>query len=295
MKRTFDEFSAAELQMFRGASKGVWPEIEQALQNGADINARLVNSNLTALRRAIFYKHWVVAYKLVKSPGIDVTEKDSNDDETLLSHVFKRISSSSGQGVMLLVHELVKAGVDPHKHNMLAIAAKRDLFVFVEYFLQWDEIGRFARFDKSEVTAALVAACDRSDDKEISSKMVSLLLKHGGDARALDKNGDPLLHRAVLPNQCFGGADEVLIQAGVDVNRANETTGQTALHYVAMFWNEKQNPEWAEDVTDMLLRMNASLTTKDMNGKTPVEIARENKSWAVLARMLKESDGVYIL
>ena len=67
-----------------------------------------------------------------------------------------------------------------------------------------------------------------------------------------------------------------LLQRKADVNKRDPDDGQTALHWSAMLNNT--------DAIRLLLGKGASTTIKDKKGRTPIDVAREEKSQEAVPR-----------
>ena len=102
---------------------------------------------------------------------------------------------------------------------------------------------------------ALHPAAHRPDNKVARLK---LLLAHGGDPSARDKEGQTPLHNAI-----YGKAALALLEAGADPN-AMDNSGQTPLTLMAM--------EGAASAVRALLAHGADVNVRDPEGKTPLHL-----------------------
>ena len=94
------------------------------------------------------------------------------------------------------------------------------------------------------------------------------MLDGGVPIDSFDETGWTALQSAAVKNH----TDVIyeLLQRGADVNKRNRYDGGTALHYSAM--NNRT------DAIQLLLENGASTTIKDMKGRTPIDLAREENS-----------------
>ncbi len=96
-------------------------------------------------------------------------------------------------------------------------------------------------------------------------EIIRLLIQHGAQIDALDKNSDPPLNIAVR-----GGREDfcrLLIENGVDVNTVNR--GYAPLHWAARFgyWQAAK----------ALILGGANINVKTLKGETPLSLAKERK------------------
>jgi ankyrin repeat protein len=92
--------------------------------------------------------------------------------------------------------------------------------------------------------------------------MIDLLVRHGANADAPDRDG----HTPLMEAAFFSRADlvEQLIQCGVDVNHAAKN-GWTALHWSACIDDSRS--------VTILLSAGADPGLRDDDGKTPLDVA----------------------
>jgi len=110
----------------------------------------------------------------------------------------------------------------------------------------------------SEGDTALAAAVKLSKED-----LVPLLIDKGSSLNVRDKEGFSLAHDAVMSPEIL----KILIDKKVNVNIKNNLM-QTPLH-LATLYNKL-------DSVMLLLKAGAVLNIKDLNGKTPLDIAKEN-------------------
>lgn len=98
--------------------------------------------------------------------------------------------------------------------------------------------------------------------------IVSLLLDHGADVNAVDKNGSSaLMHSA--QNCDDGGVPALLLRYGAKVNLVDQDR-DTALHVASFYGNEH--------LVQMLVAAGADPAFKTSRGETPLTIARDREA-----------------
>ncbi len=121
-------------------------------------------------------------------------------------------------------------------------------------------------------------------------EVTRLLLVAGSDIRARDDIGSTALDEAILG--LFVDGTELLINAGADIEATNEW-GRTPLHIACSMYSTMREDWLAEAwmILEMLLQTKPNLETKDGEGSTALDIAREHGSLDLIA-LLKSAGAV---
>ena len=98
------------------------------------------------------------------------------------------------------------------------------------------------------------------------------LLDAGVPVDSVDGDGDTALRSAAYENRIY--VTRVLLKRGADVDKRSGDDHETALHIAAMFNNT--------DVIELLLKHGASTKIEDRFGNTPMDLAREQNSEALM-------------
>lgn len=112
-----------------------------------------------------------------------------------------------------------------------------------------------------------------------------LLLAHGADVNARNKQGRTPLHVAV-PKKTLAA---VLLAKGADVN-AKDSTGMTPLHCCT----DRRRHPWNKPFAELLLSNNADVEVKDNHGKTPLHLAAERGNAAVVDVLITHGASVNV-
>lgn len=140
-------------------------------------------------------------------------------------------------------------------------------------------------------------------------RVVELLIDHGanlkrrityhgmGTGQWIVEGEATALHYAVDAGNL--GSVKLLIDAGLDPNAADQE-GQTPLHIAIRSatvdrrsWGGKKAKSYAE-IIRLLLENDASIEFRDRKGRTPIELAKEEKSFRIIKRLLnKKQDELY--
>jgi transcription elongation factor Elf1 len=113
--------------------------------------------------------------------------------------------------------------------------------------------------------------------------VAKLLIQHGANVNATDKNGETPLHSAAFTN-FDGHAIRLLIASGANVN-AKDHFGRTPLFVAASCTNT--------EVVEQLLDSGADISIKDKNGKTVLHVAAaETVSTEILQLLIRKGADV---
>ena len=107
-------------------------------------------------------------------------------------------------------------------------------------------------------TSPLHVALTTSNNQEIAK----VLIGHGADPNALDKDRQTPLHYAAMNGQ--REIAELLTEQGADPN-VSDRDGQTPLHYAATFGYK--------EMVQLLIESGADLNAADRGGRTPLDFA----------------------
>jgi len=254
--------------------------IEQALKNGANINAR--NELMrTAFHDAVNNQRWEVASRLLEVPGIDCDAVDFMGATPLMD--------SCENGNLAMVKQLVERGAKPdrqndHGHTALSRAGCNGHTGVVEYLLKRGCNPNIA--DKWGHTN-LHKACMRTDKDGI----VELLLAYGANPHARKpyierehwhpgdfvQDSPTVLHCAA--SRGSRRAVRLLLDRGVRLDKRNHR-GETVLHIAAnRLWlsggRNKEGRRACEviqcEIIQELIEGGANMLLRDNNDRTPYD------------------------
>jgi len=153
----------------------------------------------------------------------------------------------------------------------------------------------------SIVAAVLLVGCGKPQEvKDIQLRMAAKMgniegvkkaIADGANVNARDNSGNALNWATANPGSppnfasSLGGHKgivELLIAKGVDVNVKDDDDGRTPL-YDAAIWDRK-------DIVKLLFDAGADVNAKDNDGKTPLDLAIENKQTET-ADLLRKHGG----
>lgn len=115
---------------------------------------------------------------------------------------------------------------------------------------------------------------------------VEALLKAGADVAIKDRHGWSALHYAVVDAR-NGSLIEQLVQAGLDVNDASKSSGETA------FLMASKTYPASKAVMKALLKCHANANQADSQGNTPLSIAVEYNDFLRVRFLVDECGAVY--
>jgi ankyrin repeat protein/beta-lactamase regulating signal transducer with metallopeptidase domain len=232
---------------------------ELLIAKGADVNARTTDKGWTPLVCAVNERHAELV-KLLLDEGADSAGK--TDDGCAFLH------QASRAGYLGIVKRLIAMGAEVNATYNKGRCALGDAALnghkdVVELLLAK---GVDVNLQEAGRGTALHAAARTG-----RTAIVDLLIAHGADVNLSAQNGTPL-HRAVSctpqvdENTCAEIVDK-LIDAGADVNAKEPRPGDTPLHIAA----RKRHLQAAA----RLIRAGADPGAKNKDGKTPIDLARE--------------------
>ena len=212
--------------------------VEEAIMNGANVNAKNKYGK-TALMEAARNKHADVAELLLKH-GADVNAKDNNGSTALM---WAADSGTTYVAELLLKHGADVNAKDNNGSTALMWAADSGTTYVAELLLKYgadvnakDNDGKtvlmWAMWTGLNVRAygvdIVLKTCMLLPTIFSPIELVELLLKHGADVNAQDKDGDTALMDAALIGRT--NFAELLLKHGADVNAKNYR-GLTALDH----------------------------------------------------------------
>ena len=308
------------------ASKNAYEAAEVLLRQGADVNAKN-EYGWTPLHRAAEENASATAEVLLKH-GADVHAKHPYDDDTPLHRAAEENASATAEvllkqgadvnaeddwnmtplhraaraGASATAEVLLKHGADVHaKHraNSQGFPHGADVNTSVRVYFGDTALHKAAQRGGSataelllkhgaDVNAknrdGLTPLHDAAWKKAFST--AELLLRHGADVHAKDANGWTPLHWAA--QTALGGADLPLLtlsllKQGAAVD-ARDKHGWTPLHVTAWFD--------AFSTTEVLLKQGAAVDARDKYGWTPLHVAAKYDASATAEVLLKQGANV---
>ncbi len=298
-------------------------KVQEAITNGADVNARNNYDGLTALMWAARHGHADVVEVLMKH-GADVNAKN-NDGWTALMH--SALNDEAEAAEVLLAHGANVNVKDNNGTTALMSAAQEGKTEVVEALLKH---GADVNVKNNNGKTALMFA-EEGRHREI----ISLIRSHGAKKSKPEppvQVTEPVHKEQPVPKPkpllmsnydfialCKSGDAvkvEEAITNGADVNAKNNE-GKTALMWAAMFGhadvaeillkhganvNAKDNDGWTAlmkaakyghaDVAEVLLKHGADVNANNNNGKTALMFAAENGHADVAEVLLKHGADV---
>lgn len=257
----------------------------------ANVNQKDPTHKWSPLQWAIVYNQKVDVMRLLIEHGADVNEKDSDGCTPLISAV--KINKVEDK-VWLLLKEGAKPDL-PDRNNWTALLHAVDGY---HHDNNYKNIIWLLISHKANVCIHNNKAFDLAMEHHNHS-LAWLLLEHGADSNAADDKGMTPLHRA-------SGSDDVdsvknvrfLLQVGADASRQDKTWSRTPLHIavqksldkvVVHLASQTEHLEIADSdghtalmlavlypsmsIVRILLKNNASCTTRDSNGMTAIQHA----------------------
>jgi ankyrin repeat protein len=245
----------ADTKLHAAAAEGNEETVKLLLSKGANVNAPGLHDD-TPLHRAVM-RHLPIV-KLLVSSGADVNAINDKGRTPLhlIATMFPLDANVENQQIET-IKILLEAGADIEAKDY---SGKTPLCAAAEDLYRRESIdillGYGAKFENmNDVGLQLMVIPDSYGDKELKAWFD----KHVPDVNQKDKQGIPLLHKAVI-----GGRVKVvreLLSRGADVNATN-LEKQTALHLAV------RDP-WPE-VINLLIQYKADVNARDERGKTPL-------------------------
>lgn len=212
--------TSADADLSTAASQGNLEAVEEALRNGAFVEARLGPFEETPLSLASLYGHLSVVRALLDA-GADVNAEDR------VGHTPLFLASQEGHLETVVV--LLEAGADVsiatgNGATPLAVASERGRADVVDALLaKWADPNRSNNFGVTPLHKACVSIGSGSE------AIVAALLDAGADLEAREEVGrTPLMWAARFGNV---GALEVLLGKGAD-RQATDNVGKTAVDWI---------------------------------------------------------------
>ena len=275
--------------------------VSKLLKLGANVNIRNSKGS-TAVFEAIIYQHPAVLEILLTTktyPSLQVNMVNDNNYghtpltlsaafgyEGAVSHLLDQkdihVNARTSQGYSALALAAFKGHVaivnmllsckdvdidssNEQKRTPLILAAEQGHEQVVAVLL---EHNAQANWEDCEGNTAVTLAIINGHEL-----VVQAILDHGIDLNKLDRSGYTLLHRAcVSENPCIETV-RLLIAKGASVN-AGSCRQQTPLHDACRVGNFK--------IVQELLDSNADISLKDLFGRTPYLVARQNGEQKIL-------------
>lgn len=225
------------------------------LSKGADVNAKGTNDN-TPLHHAV--KRHLHMVELLVSNGADVNAKNNRGETPLhiIAGLYPQKTWTKNHRIEVM-KILLEAGADLEAKNR---SGKTPLSVAAESPYSKESVEVLSKYganfeNMNNIGLKLIAIPTSYGDKELKDWFD----KNVPDVNQKDKQGIPLLHRAVL-----GGREKIikeLLSRGANVN-AVDKQAKTALHLAVC--------EPQPDIVDLLIKYKADVNARDNNGKTPL-------------------------
>ncbi|PYS20266.1 MAG: hypothetical protein DMG11_29960 [Acidobacteria bacterium] len=245
------------------ARQGAIETAQVLIAAGANVNEIEPQYGFTAMQTAIFNGHYDFAAFLLDK-GADV-----NDGSLYIATEMRNLATYSNRpnppeidrtmNSLDMVKLLLARGADPNKVYDKTIPPRQ------------------AQGNINVVPGATALhRATRSTDLAV----IRLLMEKGGNASLATKDASTLLMMASGLGAPRGGDEEVtdaadradpldavkmFVAAGANVNAAQETSGNTALHFAALRGSDR--------IVEYLVSHGAKLDVKNKQGKTPLEVA----------------------
>jgi len=241
-------------QLLQSAQAGNLYALEEALRNGAQINAG--GHGGRALILSISYKHWAYVDRLLAVPGIDIAAM--ND--------FGRIAflTACREGNLSLVQRLVSLGIDPQpQRNHEGETGLHKACYYCHYNIVWFllVVCKCDPMEGNDFWTALHAACSRPEN---NVAIVTLLLEHGAKISSRTVHNDTPLRFAVKDGGNLSTI-RLLLHRGACIDD-KDNAGGTALH-----WAVGHVQPSIGVMQELLSRRPNLISQRNNRGKTPLD------------------------
>lgn len=216
---------------------------------------------------ALFYAAWYGYPKIVKillDHNVEVDIKNKNSVTPLFAAVYN-FQRKKAQDYLNIINQLLHAGADvniqdKNNNSPLLIAVAMSNKTLVELLLRNDADSFL--MNKHNISPIIKSF----DNPEILKLIIDFA--NIGINEPIDDKGNPLLFYAVREGKIE--AIKFLVQHGADINYVNNYGNQTALHYLANYFDGeiKNFPATAK----LLLDLGIDPYAKDQNGDMAIEI-----------------------
>ena len=260
--------------------------IKLLLNNGARVDSQDIWRQ-TPLHYAARRGPAINARILVEEGGADIGAKD-RDGKTPLDIAKKEKNSSVERYLEGLLEKREEAKLSEEKEEAKLSEEKEEGMDDEQPTMKMDEIQRHS----TQLITAIKSTVDYRFTMEIKLANIRRILKSLGTpanqkagVNTMSESSQLPLHAAAFTLGGNGEMIRLLLAYGADVNARNN--GETALHYAARRGSVINAKVLVEDG-------GADIDAKDRNGKTPLDIAREEGNSSVeryLDDLLKEREG----
>jgi len=225
------------------------------LSKGADVNAKGTNDN-TPLHHAV--KRHLHMVELLVSNSADVNAKNNRGETPLhiIAGLYPQKTWAKNHRIEVM-KILLEAGADLEAKDR---SGKTPLSIAAESTYSKESVEILSKYganfeNMNNIGLKLIAIPASYSDKELKDWFDKNVI----DVNQKDKQGVPLLHRAVI-----GGKEKIikeLLSRGANVN-AVDKQAKTALHLAVC--------EPQSNIVDLLIKYKADVNARDNNGKTPL-------------------------
>ena len=255
------------------------------LKHGADVNKRN-KGHQTPLRLAIRGNRFKLAEILLEH-GADAN-KENNEGMTLL-HILPERNIKDDGNILNLVLLLLKHGAELNRRDKDMNETPLHLAIRWNRFKLAEillEHGADAIAENKEGQTPLHMLSERDIySRDDVQNLVLMLLRHGAEVNSRDKNNEIPLHWAIRRNQLK--LAEILLEHDADVDAKNDKS-QALLHILSE--SDIKNEGAVPNLALLLLRHGADVNSRDQNNQTPLHLAITRNRFE-LAGILLEHDA----